>query len=309
MNIFFMALSFIAGFILLGVWGLLAMWLERKAAARLQFRVGPPWYQNFADLVKLSGKEMLIPERANSLVFIFAPVVSVLAAAAAGTMILLPAAGCVPCQGDAILILYLLAIPSLGAIIGGSSSGNVLAVVGISREIKLLLGYELPFACAVIIPALKSGASTSLAGIVSQQQAGGLFAGSVSGIAGFVIAVFSLQGKIGLVPFDLAEAEGEIASGSQIEYSGILLGLFKLSRAILLAAGPLFVVSLYLGGFNLSSPGAAAAGMLKYLLVLVLMILLKNTNPRLRIDHALRFFWGGLALAGMAAILLAFIGY
>ena len=302
MNIFFMALYFIAGFILLGVWGLLAMWLERKAAARLQFRVGPPWYQNFADLVKLSGKEMLIPERANSLVFIFAPVVSVLAAAAAGTLILFRA-------GDAILILYLLAIPSLGAIIGGSSSGNVLAVVGISREIKLLLGYELPFACAVIIPALKSGASTSLAGIVSQQQAGGLFAGSVSGIAGFVIAVFSLQGKIGLVPFDLAEAEGEIATGSQIEYSGILLGLFKLSRAILLAAGPLFVVSLYLGGFNLSSPGAAAAGMLKYLLVLVLMILLKNTNPRLRIDHALRFFWGGLALAGMAAILLAFIGY
>ncbi len=302
MNIFFMALYFIAGFILLGVWGLLAMWLERKAAARLQFRVGPPWYQNFADLVKLSGKEMLIPERANSLVFIFAPVVSVLAAAAAGTLILFRA-------GDAILILYLLAIPSLGAIIGGSSSGNVLAVVGISREIKLLLGYELPFACAVIIPALKSGASTSLAGIVSQQQAGGVFAGSVSGIAGFVIAVFSLQGKIGLVPFDLAEAEGEIATGSQIEYSGILLGLFKLSRAILLAAGPLFVVSLYLGGFNLSSPGAAAAGMLKYLLVLVLMILLKNTNPRLRIDHALRFFWGGLALAGMAAILLAFIGY
>jgi len=297
-----MALYFIAGFILLGVWGLLAMWLERKAAARLQFRVGPPWYQNFADLVKLSGKEMLIPERANSLVFIFAPVVSVLAAAAAGTLILFRA-------GDAILILYLLAIPSLGAIIGGSSSGNVLAVVGISREIKLLLGYELPFACAVIIPALKSGASTSLAGIVSQQQAGGVFAGSVSGIAGFVIAVFSLQGKIGLVPFDLAEAEGEIATGSQIEYSGILLGLFKLSRAILLAAGPLFVVSLYLGGFNLSSPGAAAAGMLKYLLVLVLMILLKNTNPRLRIDHALRFFWGGLALAGMAAILLAFIGY
>ena len=302
MNIFFMALYFIAGFILLGVWGLLAMWLERKAAARLQFRVGPPWYQNFADLVKLSGKEMLIPERANSLVFIFAPVVSVLAAAAAGTLILFRA-------GDAILILYLLAIPSLGAIIGGSSSGNVLAVVGISREIKLLLGYELPFACAVIIPALKSGASTSLAGIVSQQQAGGVFAGSVSGIAGFVIAVFSLQGKIGLVPFDLAEAEGEIATGSQIEYSGILLGLFKLSRAILLAAGPLFVVSLYLGGFNLTSPGAAAAGMLKYLLVLVLMILLKNTNPRLRIDHALRFFWGGLALAGMAAILLAFIGY
>ncbi len=302
-------LFFIASFAALSVLGFLAVWVDRKVTARLQFRVGPPWYQNFADFVKLTGKEILIPEKASVFIFVFAPVIAVLAATAAGTVVLLAFAKGAGFPGDAILLLYLLTVPSLAIILGGSSSGNVLASVGISREIKLLLGYELPFACALIIPALASGMTTSLADIVRFQNANGMTIGSFAGITGFVIALFALQGKIGLVPFDLAEAEAELAGGALIEYSGILLGLFKLAKAILLIVGPLFLIGLYFGGINFSSLAGIAAGILKYVLILVLFVLIKNTNPRLRIDQALRFFWGWMTLFGVTGILLAIMGW
>jgi len=200
-------------------------------------------------------------------------------------------------------------LPSLAIILGGSASGNILASVGISRELKLLLGYELPFICAIIIPAIKSGSTTSLIEILKYQHTYRLTIASFSGIIGFFISIFAIQGKLGYVPFDLAEAEGEISTGAFIEYSGILLGFFKLAKAILLVVGPLFIVSLYLGGIDFSSFGRIITGILKYILILVLIILMKNTNPRLRIDQALRFFWGTLTLFGILGIILSFVGY
>jgi NADH-quinone oxidoreductase subunit H len=302
-------LCLIVSFVVLSVVGLMAMWVERKVTARLQFRVGPPWYQNLADLVKLTGKEVLIPAKANVFIFVFAPVLALISVTTAGTIVLLSFTRGFGFPGDVILLLYLLTIPSLAIILGGSSSGNVLASVGISREMKLLLGYELPFVCALIIPALMSGTTTSLSEIIAFQKANGMTIGSFAGVVGFVIAIFALQGKIGFVPFDLAEAEGEIAGGALIEYSGILLGLFKLTKAILLIVGPLFLIALYFGGINLLSLTGIATGILKYLMFLVLFILIKNTNPRLRIDQALRFFWGWMTLFGVTGIMLAIAGW
>ncbi len=302
-------LYFIGSFVLLSVLGMLAMWVDRKVTARLQFRVGPPWYQSFADFVKLTGKEVLIPAKANIFMFVFAPVLAVTAAATAGTILLLVLTRGFGFQGDIILLLYLLTVPSLSIILGASSSGNVLASVGLSREMKLLLGYELPFVCALIIPALMGGLTTSLSEIVKFQNGNGMNIGSFAGITGFLIAIFALQGKIGFVPFDLAEAEAELAGGALIEYSGILLGLFKLAKAILLMAGPLLLIGLYFGGINFSSFAGVIAGLLKYVLILVLFVLIKNTNPRLRIDQALRFFWGWMTLFGITGILLAIMGW
>ncbi|MCM8762557.1 MAG: NADH-quinone oxidoreductase subunit H [Candidatus Omnitrophica bacterium] len=309
MSAIYIFLSFVMVFLSFSICGMLAMWMDRKVTARLQFRVGPPWYQNFADFIKLTGKETLIPEKANTFMFIAAPVLGLIATTIAGTIILLILKNQVSFSTDAILILYLLTIPSLSIILGGSASGNVLAAVGISREMKLLLGYELPFICTLVISAIKSGTTTSLGSIIQFQQQNGMILGSFSGVIGFIIGVLSLQGKLGLVPFDLAEAEGELAGGSLIEYSGILLGLFKLTKAILLIAGPLLLISLYLGGFSISSITGVITGILKYILILVLFILIKNTNPRLRIDQTLKLFWGWLTLLGFAGILLAIAGW
>ncbi|MCM8760429.1 MAG: NADH-quinone oxidoreductase subunit H [Candidatus Omnitrophica bacterium] len=304
-----MLLWFVGVSLSFSICGMLVMWVDRKLTARLQFRVGPPWYQNFADLIKLTGKETLIPEKANTFMFVASPVLGLIATAIAGTIIFLVLKGEINFSGDAILIIYLLTIPSLSIILGGSASGNVLGAVGISREMKLLLGYELPFICGLVISAINSGYVTSLGSIIQFQQQNGILLGSFSGVVGFIIGVLALQGKLGLVPFDLAEAETELAGGAIIEYSGILLGLFKLIKAILFIAGPLFLISLYMGGFSLSSITGIIGGLLKYIFILVLFILIRNTNPRLRIDQALKLFWGWLTLVGFGGILLAIVGW
>jgi len=309
MSLAYSFLYFIWSFAILSVTGLIAMWIDRKVTARIQWRVGPPWWQNFADFVKLSGKEVLIPENANKFLFVSAPVIAVVGTTVCGTILFLIFRKNFGFPGDLILLVYLLTLPSLAIILGGSSSGNVLASVGVSREIKLLLSYELPFIYAIIIPAIKSGATTSLVNILAFQQTTRLTIFSLSGVIGFLISLFAIQGKLGYVPFDAAEAEGEICSGAMIEYSGILLGLFKLAKVILLVVAPLFVITLYFGGISFASVGSAINGILKYVLVLVLIVLIKNTNPRLRIDQIMRFFWVRLTLFGIIGIILAFLGW
>ncbi|MCD6408606.1 NADH-quinone oxidoreductase subunit H [bacterium] len=306
MSVPYITLYFIGSFLFLSVSGLIAVWIDRKITARIQFRVGPPWYQNFVDFIKLTGKEVLIPEKANKLIFVSSPVAALMAASLSGVILLL-ALKKFGFAGDIILLVYLLVIPSLAIILGGSSSGNVLASVGVSRELKLVLSYELPFICAIIIAGIKGGSTTSLTKIMTYQQSTRISVFSISGIIGFFISIFAFQGKLGLVPFDLAEAEGEISTGAFIEYSGILLGLFKLAKAILYIVGPLFIVCLFLGGISFDSAGRVINGILKYFLVLIIMVLIKNTNPRVRIDQAFKFFWIKLTLFGIIGISLALL--
>ncbi|MDH5684729.1 MAG: NADH-quinone oxidoreductase subunit H, partial [candidate division WOR-3 bacterium] len=104
------------------------------------------------------------------------------------------------------------------------------------------------------------------------------------------------QAKLGYVPFDIPEAEQEIMAGPFLEYSGASLAMFRLTRAMMLFLLPLFLITLFWGGF------ANFWAIPKFLLIVVLIVLIKNTNPRLRIDQALKFFWiglGGLAIISM----------
>jgi NADH-quinone oxidoreductase subunit H len=309
MNIIYTFGWFIFSFVVLSIVGLFVSWIDRKITARIQWRVGPPWYQNFTDFVKLTGKEVLISEESNKFIFIFSPILAVVSSTICGSIILLVLKNSFGFGGDLILFVYLLTIPSLSIILGGSSSGNVLASVGISRELKLLLSYELPFICGIIIPALKANSTTSLIDIIKFQQMNGSNILSLSGIIGFIVILIASTGKLGFVPFDLSEAETEIAGGSLIEYSGILLGFYKLAKSILLFVVPLFIVILYLGGTQITGFGSFLIFVLKYLIVLILITLIRNTNPRLRIDQALKFFWGWLTLIGVIGILISLGGF
>ncbi|MCM8804536.1 MAG: NADH-quinone oxidoreductase subunit H [Candidatus Omnitrophica bacterium] len=308
MNMIYIFGFFILSFFVLSIIGLFVSWIDRKLTARIQWRVGPPWYQNFADIIKLSGKEVLISENGNKFMFVFAPILGVISATICGTVIFFVLKKNFGFGGDLILLVYLLIIPSLSIILGGSSSGNVLASVGISRELKLLLSYELPFICGIIIPAIKSGSTTSLIEIIKHQQIYGSNIFSLSGIIGFIIILISSCGKVGVVPFDLAEAETEIAGGALIEYSGILLGFYKLAKSILFVVVPSFIVILYLGGSAINSFSGFLIFVVKYLIVLILITLIRNTNPRLRIDQVFKFFWGWLTLIGILGILFTLSG-
>jgi len=293
------------GFLFTVVVGLVASWIVRKVSAVVQYRVGPPVYQPFADVVKLMGKEILIPEKAQQFIFMASPIMGFAGAVLLATMLWMVAIAPESLfVGDIIVVMYLMIIPSLALILGSSSSANPHAAIGTSREMKLVLGYELPIVLALIVVIIKSGGQINLAQIAQQSPVL-----SISGFIAFVVSLLCIQAKLGFVPFDMAEAETELASGVFIEYSGALLAIWQLMQAVLLVALPMFIVTVFMGGFDTGSIGVIVLSILKYVLILVLVILIKNTNPRVRIDQAMRFFWFYCGLAMIIAVMLATIGH
>ena len=291
--------------------GLVASWIVRKVSAVVQYRIGPPVMQPFYDVMKLMGKETLIPRDSQQAVFIAAPLVG-LAGALVLAIILLRTAFLIllrtpPTQaafgGDIIVAIYLMVLPSLALIFGSSASASPHAAVGTGREMKLVMGYELPLVLAFVVVIIKTGGTLNLAVIGANTT---VF--SISNMLAFLAALFCVQAKLGFVPFDIAEAETELGSGVLMEYSGPLLAVWKVMQAALLVVLPLFLVMVFLGGFGTGLAGALA-GIGKYVLVLVLIILIKNTNPRVRIDQAMKFFWVYCSLALVVAVALAIISH
>ena len=290
------------GFVFTVVVGLLASWIVRKVSALVQWRIGPPIYQPFVDVTKLMGKEILIPQQAQRAVFVAAPLVGMSGVLLLATMLGVIAWKQTAFVGDIIVAIYLMVLPSLALILGSSASASPHAAIGTSREMKLVMGYELPLVLAFVIVIIKTGGTLDLAAIAQQTPVL-----SISGFLAFFAALLCVQAKLGFVPFDIAEAETELGSGVLMEYSGALLAVWKIMQAMMLVALPLFLVMVFLGGFGAGLPGLLA-GIGKYVLVLVLIILIKNTNPRVRIDQAMKFFWVYCGLALVTAICLAILG-
>ena len=297
------------GFLFSGAMGLLISWADRKITARLQWRKGPPWYQNFVDIMKLFYKETLIPEGASKWIFFAMPLISMAGATLVSTILLVtngsPDSGFI---GDLIVVVYLLIIPSMALMLGGFASGNPLASLGSSREMKLMLAYELPFLLALFAVILKTNYTIRLGQIIAWQGAHHPVITSASGAISFFVMLFSVQAKLGFVPFDMAEAETEIVSGPYIEYSGRALAMFKIAKAILFFALPILLITLFFGGIKFTIDGMLW-NILEYLLILLLVIVIKNTNPRVRIDQAVRFFWRMPTVLAIAAVVLAYLGY
>jgi NADH-quinone oxidoreductase subunit H len=282
-------------------------WADRKITAMVQFRIGPPFLQPFYDLGKLFYKETILPKHGAKITFLAAPVFALFSAVMANVFILLPSifpgSGF---RGDLIVVFYLLAIPSLTYILGSLASGNPLGALGASREMKLIISYELAFILAIAAIIIKSGMHLSISEVLAAQQEGGAFIASVSGLLLFVVVLFVTQAKLALVPFDMSEAEAEIAHGVFIEYSGSAYAIIKMARYTMLFTLPVMMVTLLMGGFNLAGIGILWS-VLKLVVVLLLITLIRNTNPRLRIDQAMRFFFIWMNLLAVVAIGLSLI--
>lgn len=289
------------------VFGLIVGWVDRKVSARVQFRVGPPLLQNFNDFFKLMGKETILVRDGIHWLFVAAPLAAFAMLATVSAMIWVALLFGEGFGGDLIVIMYLMMIYSVALVIGGASTGNVYASIGAGREIKLLLGDELVFILICLVPIIKSGYVLGLDQIIAAQAENGIVIGSVSGTIAFILGLLCIQAKMALPPFHIAEAETELVEGPLMEYSGPLLGFWKLNHHLMYVAYPLLLVVLFFGGFNLVGIGILWA-VLKYLVIVVLMILIKNTNPRIRIDTALHFFWKIATPLGIIAVILAVLG-
>jgi NADH-quinone oxidoreductase subunit H len=297
------------GLLFVAVTGGFLSWFDRKVTAMVQFRKGPPLLQPFFDFLKLLlVKETILPARGSRITFLLAPVFALCAAILSGLLVLYPMLGIrTGFSGDLIVLFYLLSIPSLAYMIGGLASGNPLASVGASREMKLIMSYELTFLLVIAGIVLKSGMHIRLFDVLQVQGIEGAFIGSISGILLFIAAVFCLQAKLGLVPFDMAEAETEITHGPFIEYSGLPYAMIKLTKYIMLFILPAFLVALFMGGFKWQGIHILWS-VLKILGVVLLLTLIRNTNPRVKIKQAMRFFFIWMNLLAVVAIVLILFG-
>ncbi len=296
------------GFLFASTVGLFLTWVDRKVTAIVQSRVGPPWFQPYADIGKLLAKKMFIPRGSQAIGFLVAPLLAVAGSTLATAIILLallhPGSDFV---GDLIVLLYLMVLPSIALVIGGASSRSPFGAIGAGRELSMILSYELAFLLSIFTVLIKVH-SVRLSDIVAYQGAHGAILGSVSGFIAFVVAMYSLIAKLGYLPFDIAEADTELIGGPLAEYSGSGLALFKLSRAMMFFCLPVLMVILFLGA---TTPTALsiAGFLLKLLAVLVIIIVVKITHARLKLDQALRLFWGYLLLVAIAGVVLALVGW
>lgn len=293
------------GFMFLAVYGLLFEYIDRKVYARLQNRVGPPWYQPLADFLKLLGKETIIPADANKGMFQVLPVISLSAVAVA--FIYVPVFGEASSssfEGDLIIVLYFLTIPTICSFLGGWYSRGVYATLGSTRILTQMFAYEVPLFMALLAPSLiaKTWSVTGMMAFYSEHPLYILI-----NIPAFFVALISGQGKLERAPFDSPEAETEVVSGALVEYSGKLLAIFKMSIDCELV----LVASLISAIFMPFMTGIVILDFVLYFVktiaVLLFLSLLRSAMARLRVDQMVSFYWKYLTPIAVVQIILNLI--
>jgi NADH-quinone oxidoreductase subunit H len=289
-------LFFPSGFFLLFL-GLAYEWVDRKMVARFQNRIGPRWFQPFADVMKLLAKEEVVPTGVDARLFVALPIVAMAGVLTAALYV--PMVGLTPVHGftgDLIVTVYLLSLMTLCMGLAGAITPDRFSLMGATRTLTQLFSYEAPFLLALLGPAIMAG-SWRISEIMS-------YAGQHTWMAvmqpfGFVVALLGLMGKLELPPFDAPEAETEIVAGAMTEYSGRGWGLFRLGKAAELVVGLTLVAAFYLGG--LSNPIDFAV---KTLALLVFLAALQSLFARLRIDQTVGLWWRFGTLLVLAQLLV-----
>ncbi|MFZ0033895.1 MAG: complex I subunit 1 family protein [Sedimentisphaerales bacterium] len=288
-NVFFNILIF-PGFLFIAVFSMAAEYVDRKFCAKLQNRVGPPWYQPFADLIKLVSKENIIPEEADATIFKLMPIIAMTSIITAFLYIpLWQAQALFSFYGDLIVVIYLLTIPTLTFFLGGWYSRSVFSRIGATRAMTQFFAYEIPLFLSILAPAML--ADTWSLSEITVFYSKHLWL-SLLNSAGFAIAMVALLGKLEKVPFDIPEAETEIVAGSFTEYSGRLLAFFRLAIDMELVVGSSLLAAVFLPfGLNLSFIPGFVLYLVKVLFVVALLSLLRTIFARLRIDQMINFCW------------------
>ncbi|OGR68956.1 MAG: NADH dehydrogenase [Elusimicrobia bacterium GWC2_61_19] len=289
------------GFLFLAVYGLFLQWVDRKLCAVMQNRMGPPWFQGYADFIKLLAKEVIVPDAStHKTMFRVLPFFAM--AAVMTAMILIPVGRTALCsfQGDMVVVIYLLTIPTVTFFLAGWSSASPYSTVGSMRVLTQLFAYEVPLMLSLIGPAILAG-TWNLSEISAFYAANPAFIPAQ--LLGFLAALIALQGKLERMPFDIPHAKNEIVGGQFTEYSGRLLDFFLLAVDMELVVGAALVNAVFLGG-SLGLAGWAGAAMFlgKTLFVTFLLALLKVLMARIRIEQMINFCWKYLAPVAMAQV-------
>jgi len=269
------------------------IYFERRVLGRFQIRIGPnrigPFglFQPVADTIKILIKEDIVPLNADKLIHLLAPGVVFV------PVVLIFAV--IPFQNGAALvdlnigIVFIVAVSSVsvvGMVMAGWSSNNKYALVSAMRVIAQVVSYEIPLALAVVGVVLIAG-TLSMNGIVQAQTIPYILLQPM----GFLIYFLAALAEINRTPFDLLEAEGEIVAGYNIEYSGIKFALFFLAEYTEAVAISAIITTLYLGGWKGPFLPPVLWFLIKLFVVFFVIIWIRSTLPRLRIDQVMGFAW------------------
>jgi len=301
---------------------------ERKALARIQSRIGPnragPWgiIQPLADAVKLIFKEEMIPDKADKLLFILAPVITVIPALIITAVV--PWGRSVTIFGKEINlyladvnvgILYLGAVASIavyGIVLAGWSSNNKYAMMGGLRSSAQMISYELALGLTFVSVTLLAG-SMSLVDIVEAQGANGILGWIVWNLSqplAFIIFLIAGMAETNRSPFDMPEAEQELTAGYHVEYSGMKFALFFMAEYIKIIAVSMIAATLFLGGYmgpfldQLPWLGPVYL-FIKTLIMIFIFIWVRATFPRFRYDRLMAFGWKVLLRLALLNVFIA----
>lgn len=290
------------------------VWVERKVVARFQDRLGPnrlgPYglVQPIADIIKLLIKEELTPDGADRVIYNISPVIAL------ATVLLLwaviPLSPYIVGSDINVAVLYIVAIGSistLGIIMAGWASNNKYALLGAFRTVAQMVSYEVPMVIVLLIPVILSR-SMGIQDIAKAQTPFWNWYIFMVPAAAVIFLITSIA-EIGRSPFDLVEAESEIVAGFHIEYSGMKFGMFYAGELLhALTIGALFA-ALFLGGWR--GPFVDQLPFLgifylfiKAFLIYYVIMWIKYSMPRIRIDHMLNFNWKYLTPLAIALVIL-----
>lgn len=303
--------------IILGGFAYLTLY-ERRALARIQTRIGPnragPWgiLQPIATAIKLIFKEELVPGKSDKVLFILAPVITVLPA-----LILLAVIPMGPdilgfkiglADGINVGVLYIMAVASIavyGIVIAGWASNNKYALLGGLRATAQMVSYELSLGLAFVGPILLANTMNIREIVVAQK---GLWFVILQPL-GFLIYLIAGVAEVNRAPFDMPEAEQELIAGYHVEYSGLKFALFFMAEY-----GKMIVISfigstLFLGGYW--GPFVDQAPLLgpiylfiKVIILLFVLIWIRATFPRIRYDRLMAFGWKIMLPAALFNVVL-----
>ena len=268
--------------ILVIILGLLYGGIARKVTARVHRRYGPPFYQNFIDVIKLFSKRL---PSSHGVMFELGPVMAF--GGMLVSLMFLPVGRGNPLftfEGDLFVLLYLIVVAPLGMALGAGQASNPNATIGIARGLTLMIGYEFVFFVSVL-PIIKDMHTVNLFRIAMAQSGSLSSLNAVKYPFSFAAALISMHAMLGEKPFDQTVAPHEIASGPMVEYGGKFLGLLQLYHAIAIIVETGLVVTFFLGGFSMP---------VFFLLTFVLFIMAVIVNtvmPRFRIFQAVQFFF------------------
>src|SRR6266498_2940982 len=288
------------------------VWVERKVVSRFQDRIGPnrvgPFglIQPFADIIKLIIKEDITPSNADKVVFNIAPMLSMMSVLILWAVV--PLAPTILGVDLNIGVLYIIAAGAIGTlsiIMAGWSSNNKFALIGAFRQVAVMVSFEIPMLTMLLIPTIFSG-SLGMNKIIESQNIWYVFLAPLAALI-FLIAAIA---ELGRAPFDMAEGESELVAGYNTEYSGMKFGMFYAGELLHAFTFGGFWAILFFGGyrfFGLEQVNpllAIAVIIFKAFVGYWIIMWVKYTLLRIRIDHMLGFNWKFLTPLAFALLMV-----